>query len=230
MNGPGLDLAANPASALIELRSWRQFLALADALHFGRAAQQLHMTQPPLTLAIQQLERRLGTLLFARTRRSVALTPAGAALIEPARQLLRQAAALPAIAGRAAAGEVGRIRLGFVSTVGFGPLPAWLRGFREAHPGISIELREATGDVQLRGFEPNSTPVSCCMRQGMRRPRPGFMLATRRRFMLTARRRLMWPARRRATINCLDCLDCRWASSHSCWRCRRRRRGRGRSA
>jgi DNA-binding transcriptional LysR family regulator len=153
MNGPGLDLAANPASALIELRSWRQFLALADALHFGRAAQQLHMTQPPLTLAIQQLERRLGTLLFARTRRSVALTPAGAALIEPARRLLRLAAALPLIAGRAAAGEVGRIRLGFVSTVGFGPLPAWLRGFREAHPGISIELREATGDVQLRGFE-----------------------------------------------------------------------------
>ena len=153
MNGLGLDLAANPASPVIELRSWRQFLALADALHFGRAAQRLHMTQPPLTQAIQQLERRLGTLLFARTRRSVVLTPAGAALIEPTRQLLRQAAALPLIAGRAAAGDVGRIRLGFVSTVGFGPLPAWLRGFREAHPGITIELREATGDVQLRGFE-----------------------------------------------------------------------------
>ena len=147
------DRGVNPAEAGIELRSWRQFLVLAEALHFGRAAQALHMTQPPLTLAIQQLERRLGMRLFERTRRSVALTAVGAALVEPARLLLRQAAALPVLARKAASGEVGRVRLGFVSTVGFGPLPAWLRGFREAHPGITLELREATGDVQLRGFE-----------------------------------------------------------------------------
>jgi len=153
MNDTLPDRDANPSAAAIELRSWRQFLMLAEALHFGRAARQLHMTQPPLTLAIQQLERRLGTALFERTRRSVALTPAGAALVEPVRQLLRQAAALPVLARSVGAGEVGRIRLGFVSTVGFGPLPAWLRGFRDAHPGITIELREATGDVQLRGFE-----------------------------------------------------------------------------
>jgi DNA-binding transcriptional LysR family regulator len=136
----------------IELRVWRQFLAVAETLHFGRAARQLHMTQPPLTQAIQQLERRLGTVLFERTRRSVALTPAGAALVEPARQLLAQAAALPGRARDAATGEVGRIRLGFVSTIAFGPLPQWLRAFREAQPGITIELREATGDVQLEAF------------------------------------------------------------------------------
>ncbi len=141
-----------PAPA-IELRNWRQFLMLAQTLHFGRAAEQLHMTQPPLTLAIQQLERRLGTTLFERTRRSVALTPAGAALVEPVRQLLQQAAALQSRARDAAAGEAGRVRLGFVSTVGFGPLPMWLRTFRERHPGIAIELIEATGDVQLRAFE-----------------------------------------------------------------------------
>ena len=116
---------ALPGASLIELRSWRQFLTLAEALHFGRAAILLHMTQPPLTLAIQQLERRLDAALFERTRRSVALTPVGAALVEPVRQLLRQAAALPALARNAAAGELGRIRLGFVSTVGFGSLPAW---------------------------------------------------------------------------------------------------------
>lgn len=138
--------------AHIELRVWRQFVALAERLHFGRAARQLHMTQPPLTQAIQQLERRLGTALFERTRRSVALTPAGAALVEPARQLLAQAAALPGRARDAAMGEVGRIRLGFVSTIAFGPLPQWLRAFREAHPGITIDLREATGDVQLEAF------------------------------------------------------------------------------
>lgn len=137
----------------IELRSWRQFLAVAEQLHFGRAAQQLGMTQPPLTMAIQQLESRLGVRLFDRTRRSVALSPAGGALVEPVRQLLRQAAALSARAREASAGEIGRVRLGFISTVGFGPLPMWLRRFREANPGISIELREATGDVQLKAFE-----------------------------------------------------------------------------
>ena len=142
-----------PASAAIELRAWRQFLVLADQLHFGRAAALLYMTQPPLTLALQQMERRLGVPLFERTRRSVALTPAGLALVEPVRQLLRQAAALPALAQSATLGEIGRIRLGFVSTVGFGPLPVWLRGFRERCPGISVELIEATGDVQLKAFE-----------------------------------------------------------------------------
>ena len=141
-----------PPSPAIELRAWRQFLVLAEQLHFGRAAALLNMTQPPLTLALQQMERRLGTALFDRTRRSVALTPAGAALVEPVRQLLRQAAALPALAQSATQGEIGRIRLGFISTVGFGPLPAWLRGFRERCPGISVELIEATGDVQLKAF------------------------------------------------------------------------------
>ncbi len=137
----------------IDLRSWRQFLALASTLHFGRAAEQLHMTQPPLTLAIQQLERRLNAKLFERTRRSVALTPVGAALVEPARQLLQQAASMPVRARGALAGEVGSVRLGFVSTVGYGPLPIWLRAFRAAQPGVHIELIEATGDVQLKAFE-----------------------------------------------------------------------------
>jgi DNA-binding transcriptional LysR family regulator len=136
----------------IDLRVWRQFAVLAETLHFGRAAERLHMTQPPLTLAIQQLERRLGEALFERTRRSVALTPAGQALREPVRALLAQAAVLPALARGAARGEQGRLRLGFVSTVGYGPLPQWLRGFREAWPGIAVELREATGDVQLEAF------------------------------------------------------------------------------
>lgn len=143
---------SEPAS-LIELRVWRQFLTLAETLHFGRAAQRLHMTQPPLTLAIQQLEARLGVPLFARTRRQVSLTPAGRALVEPVRQLLQQAALLPGLAQSAGHGAVGRLRLGFVSTVGFGPLPAWLRGFREAEPGVDVVLREATTDVQLRAFE-----------------------------------------------------------------------------
>ena len=140
------------SDAMVELRLWRQFLVLTETLHYGRAAERLAMTQPPLTQAIQGLERRLGVPLFERSRRAVALAPAGAALLEPVRALLRQAAALPALARDAHVGETGRLTLGFVSTVGFGPLPGWLRGVRAQHPGLVVELREATGDVQFEAF------------------------------------------------------------------------------
>ncbi|HUR90976.1 MAG TPA: LysR family transcriptional regulator [Ramlibacter sp.] len=137
----------------IELRLWRQFLALAEELHFGRAAQRLHITQPPLTQAIALLEDRLGVRLFDRTKRSVNLTPAGAALVPEARDLLARAAALPSHARAAAHGEIGRLRIAFVSTVGFGLLPRWVRGFRAQHPQVEFELIEATGDVQMAAFE-----------------------------------------------------------------------------
>ncbi|MBG9387440.1 LysR family transcriptional regulator [Caenimonas aquaedulcis] len=138
---------------VIELRLWRQFLAVAEELHFGRAALRLHMTQPPLTQAIANLEQQLGVRLFDRTKRSVRLTAAGQALIDGARDLLARASALPGHARAAAHGEVGRLRLAFVSTVGFGLLPQWVRGFRAEHPQVEFELIEATGDVQLQLIE-----------------------------------------------------------------------------
>lgn len=137
----------------VELRLWRQFLAVAEELHFGRAAQRLHMTQPPLTQAIAQLERLLGVRLFERTKRSVQLTAAGAALAPQARELLARAQALPAQARAAAGGEEGRLRLAFVSTVGFSLLPGWVRAFRARHPKVQLELIEATGDLQLAALE-----------------------------------------------------------------------------
>jgi DNA-binding transcriptional LysR family regulator len=137
----------------IELRLWRQFLAVAEDLHFGRAAVRLHMTQPPLTQAIAHLEALLGLKLFDRTKRSVQLTTAGAALVPEARDLLARAQALPAYARSSADGEAGRLRLAFVSTVGFDLLPGWVRAFREQHPRVRLELIEATGDVQLEAFE-----------------------------------------------------------------------------
>ena len=136
----------------IDLRVWRQFLAVAEELHFGRAATRLHMTQPPVTQAIAQLEKAIGARLFDRTRRSVALTPAGEALVPEVRDLLARAQALPARARAAAAGEVGRVRLAFVSTIGFEQLPAWVREFRALCPEVALELVEATGDVQLEAL------------------------------------------------------------------------------
>jgi DNA-binding transcriptional LysR family regulator len=137
---------------LIELRALRQFVAVAEELHFGRAAARLSMTQPPLTQAIQSLERRLGVLLFERTRRSVRVSASGEALLDVARRLLADAAAMPSAVLAAARGDSGRLRLAFVSSIAYGPLPLWLRGFRERHPGVRLELREATLDVQMAAF------------------------------------------------------------------------------
>ena len=139
----------------IKLRLWRQFVAVAEELHFGRAATRLHMTQPPLTQAIAHLEKLVGVRLFDRTKRSVRMTGAALALLPQVLELLVRAEALPAQARAAASGEVGRLRLAFVSTAGFSLLPPWVRTFRDQEPGVQLELLEATGDMQLQAFERN---------------------------------------------------------------------------
>ncbi|HYW58059.1 MAG TPA: LysR family transcriptional regulator [Polaromonas sp.] len=136
----------------VELRLWRQFVTLAEELHFSRAAARLHMTQPPLTQAIAHLEKVLGVRLFDRTKRSVCLTATGAALLPAVRELLARAQSLPELARAAEAGEQGRLRLAFVSTAGFSLLPEWVRAFRQKFPGVQLELLEATGDMQLQAF------------------------------------------------------------------------------
>jgi DNA-binding transcriptional LysR family regulator len=133
----------------LELRQLRYFIAVAEEKHFGRAALRLHMTQPPLSQTIQGLEQLLGTPLFVRTKRSVALTPAGIALLPEAQRLLQQAAALPDLARRAASGNAGLLTLSFISTADYSILPPLLLRFRERYPQVRIDLREATTDVQL---------------------------------------------------------------------------------
>lgn len=133
----------------LELRQLRYFLAVAEELHFGRAAQRLHMTQPPLSQAILALEEALGAPLFTRSRRGVGLAPAGCALLPEARRLLAAASQLPELARRAAAGEAGRLTLAFVSSADYSVLPPFLRAYRAAFPEVRISLREATSDLQL---------------------------------------------------------------------------------
>ncbi|OGB22217.1 MAG: LysR family transcriptional regulator [Burkholderiales bacterium RIFCSPLOWO2_02_FULL_57_36] len=133
----------------IDLRQLRYFVTVAEEMHFGRAAVRLHMTQPPLSQTIQALEAALGSQLFCRTKRSVALTPAGLALLPEAQRLLVQAGALPDLVRRAASGESGRLSLAFVSTADYSVLPPFLREFRTHYPHVQIDLREATTDVQL---------------------------------------------------------------------------------
>lgn len=137
----------------IETRQLRYFLAVAEELHFGRAAKRLHMTQPPLSQAIQQLEAELGVELFHRTTRHISLTAAGQALLPEARKLLQHADQLATIAQRAASGEIGKLSLAFVSIADYSVLPPSLRSFRQAYPQVEIELREATSNIQLSALE-----------------------------------------------------------------------------
>jgi DNA-binding transcriptional LysR family regulator len=133
----------------LDLRQLRYFIAVAEELHFGKAAERLHMTQPPLSQTILQLEELLGAPLFERSRRAVALTPAGEALLPEARRLLAQAGTLPELVRRAAAGEQGRLSLAFVSSADYSVLPPFLRRYRGAYPQVQIALREATSDRQV---------------------------------------------------------------------------------
>lgn len=128
----------------MELRTLRYFVTLAEELHFGRAAQRLSITQPPLSLAIRALEDELGVQLFARNRRQVALTHAGKVFLEQARAVLARAGDAVALARAADRGEVGRLVIGFMSASVYTLLPPVLREFAASHPRVRLELRELT--------------------------------------------------------------------------------------
>jgi DNA-binding transcriptional LysR family regulator len=131
-----------------ELWQLRYFSAVAERLHFGRAAEALHISQPPLSRAIRGLEDQLGVALFVRTRRRVELTPAGERLLEESRRLAahleRAVNGLRAVA----AGEEGRLRIGFVSLADYGVLPGLLKAYKAARPRVRLALREMLSPEQ----------------------------------------------------------------------------------
>lgn len=134
------------------LRSLRHFVAVAEELHFGRAATRLHMTQPPLSQSIQALEQELGIALFNRTNRSVSLTAVGALWLPHVRLILNKTEALPQVAKRLARGEIGTLRLSFVSTTVYGVLPEIVSRFSAAYPDVEITLQEATSNIQVQAL------------------------------------------------------------------------------
>jgi DNA-binding transcriptional LysR family regulator len=143
----------------MELRTLRYFVVLADELHFGRAAQRLAITQPPLSLAIQRLEDEMGVTLLARTRRRVALTHAGSTFLEQARAILARADEAVQLARAADRGDVGRLTIGFMSASIFTLLPAVLREFAARHPGVRLDLRELTLPQQIAALRTGNLDV-----------------------------------------------------------------------
>jgi DNA-binding transcriptional LysR family regulator len=137
----------------VELRHLRYFLALADELHFGRTAQQLHIAQPALSQQIQKLEREIGTELFLRNRREVRLSPAGAALRPHAERAIREAGTGAEAARRAAAGEIGQLTVGFIETAASSLVPQAVRRFQAERPDVGLTLRELSVGAQVEGLQ-----------------------------------------------------------------------------
>lgn len=133
----------------MELRQLRYFLVVADELHFGRAAERLHITQPPLTVAVRRLERDLGVMLFDRTTRRVSLTHAGQAFKLRVQEALAELDGAAVDAASVAAGTSGRITVGFVSSASYTTIPAAIRNFRQQRPRVELALNPLTSGEQI---------------------------------------------------------------------------------
>ena len=143
----------------MELRHLRYFVAVAEELHFGRAAQRLHMAQPPLSQQIKQLEAELGFQLFDRTRRSVQLTAAGDRFLADTYSLLERLNQSIEVGRRISRGEQGKLVIGFVSSAAYSVLPPILRRFRTQFPAIALTLQELTTNVQLQQLQENRLDI-----------------------------------------------------------------------
>ena len=138
---------------MMELRHLRYFVAVAESLSFRAAAEFLHVSQPPLSRQIKQLEDTIGTALFERRGRRVKLTPAGTRFLKDAKAVLEGAASAVDMAQRVARGEAGMLRLGFVGTALYRILPDLVGSFRREFPGVKLMLSELTMNAQFAALE-----------------------------------------------------------------------------
>lgn len=137
----------------MELKDLRCFVVVAEELSFSRAAQRLHMTQPPLSARVKHLEEELGVPLFERSTRNVRLTDAGRLLYEETRRLFVQLEQNARMVRRVGHGEVGRLTLGFVPSASNGPLPPLLRVFRQRFPDVELSLHEMNPRQSMDGLQ-----------------------------------------------------------------------------
>jgi DNA-binding transcriptional LysR family regulator len=136
----------------IELRHLRYFVAVSETLHFGKAAQNLGMAQPPLSQQIRDLERNLGHALFDRTTRGVQLTGVGRFFLERARNTLAKMGQDVEMARRLGSGQEGVLTIGFSGSTMFTALPKVIRLYRSMHPNVELRLRELVTAEQLRSL------------------------------------------------------------------------------
>jgi DNA-binding transcriptional LysR family regulator len=143
----------------IELRHLRYFVAVAEELHFGRAAGRLHVAQPGLSQQIQALERALGVALFDRTSRRVELTPAGAVLLVEGKRALAQTERALDRARRTGRGEIGRLAVAAIGSATYDVVPAVLREHRRRYPDVELVLRELSTGAQVHALRAGEIDV-----------------------------------------------------------------------
>lgn len=167
----------------MEFRQIRYFLAVAEELHFTRAAEKLHVAQPALSRQILQLEEEIGAKLLERTNRRVGLTPAGEAFRRRALIAMDQMTRASAEAGQAGRGEAGTLSAGFVSSAVWGVLPQVLRRFRQKAPLAHAELRELEPAEQLRDIRERRLDVGM-MHAVLRDPELSTVVVARDRLVV----------------------------------------------
>lgn len=151
----------------MELRHLRYFIAVAEELHFGRAAQVLGISQPPLSQQIQALEQEIGARLFERTNRRVELSEAGRLFLQEARLVLAQVDKAADVARRAQLGELGELKIGFTSSAPFNSsIPQAIFAFRQAFPAVHLNLQEMSSTEVAESLVDESIQV------GLMRPLP----------------------------------------------------------
>lgn len=128
----------------MDLRQLRHFVTLAQTLNYRQAAEQLHMSQPPLSQSIRKLEDDLGVQLFERDRRGTVLSDAGRAALDSAKLALYHARQVQAVSQATASGELGRLHIGFIGSATFSLIPQLVQAFRAAYPAIDLVLTEST--------------------------------------------------------------------------------------
>lgn len=144
----------------MELRHLRYFIAVAEELHFGRAAERLGISQPPLSQQIQALEEEIGARLFERTNRRVELTDAGRLFLDESRQVLAQVDKAVLLARRAHLGELGELKIGFTSSAPFtSTMPSSIHAFRKAYPDVHLDLQEMSSRQVLKALLEESLQV-----------------------------------------------------------------------
>ncbi|MFO1139002.1 MAG: LysR family transcriptional regulator [Paracoccus sp. (in: a-proteobacteria)] len=136
----------------VTFRQLRYFLVLAEELHFGRAAERLNISQPPLSTSLKQLEENLGFALLQRNQRGVQLTPAGRVYAESVRQVLTQLEAAEAAAAQTARKVTGKLTVAFVPSMLFRNLDTTIKEFHEAYPEVELHLREMNTVSQIEGL------------------------------------------------------------------------------
>ena len=200
---PSLKAAGLPQ--LADLRRFRHFVVLAETLNFRRAAERLHMAQPPLSVSIQKLESALGAKLFHREASGVTLTAGGLAALTEVRQLLFHGNQMGEAARSAMGGTAGTLKMGFVGSASYGMLQKLLPLFAAEYPGVELVLREATSVTIMQQVEERTLDIGL-VRVPLLRPSGASLLALERDSFIAALPRTN-PLARKRSLSLPDLAD-----------------------